>query len=485
VKNRLFVVIGLVSCVFLGVSWWYSAKNVGGASPAGPEPTSSDYLPIIQKQPTPTFTPTPTASPTATPTLSPTSPPAAGSWQEVGDGSATEGGISDNDGWSMHPGAAVAPDGTVYIAWDDYSSGEAAEIYVRRWNGSGWEEVGAGSASGSGISNDVWESTEPTIAISSQGVPYVAWQNYDGAGSTEIFVRRWNGNNWEEVGVGSAGGGGISHDEDGSYSPSIAIAPDGMPYVAWGYSVNGNWDDSEIYVRRWNGNVWEEVGAGSATGGGISNNEGDSRSVSLAIAPNGTPYVTWSDDSVASLNYEIYVRRWNGVSWEEAGTGSANGGGISQNSGYSWTPSIAVASDNTVYITWRDGDTFDNDIYVRRWNGSSWEEVGLGSAADGGISQHGGSSGYPDITVAPNGMPYVSWHGTNGSLDGEIYVRRWNGNGWQEVGIGSAMGGGISNNNGDSLVPSVVAVGDGTIYATWFDNEDGDFEIYVRRWIEE
>jgi hypothetical protein len=378
----------------------------------------------------------------------------------------------------MGPEAAVAPDNSVYIAWDDDSSGETAEIYVRRWNGSGWEEVGTGSANGGGISNDIWESTSPAIAVSPEGVPYVAWQNYDGAEGIDIFVRRWNGSSWEEVGTGSASGGGISNDEDASLSPSIAIAPDGMVYVAW----SGN---SEIYVRRWNGSVWEEVGAGSATGGGISNNEGDSLGSSLAVASNGTPYVTWSDDSVASLNYEIYVRRWNGVSWEEVGSGSASGGGISQNGGFSWIPNIAVGPDNAVYITWRDGDTFDNDIYVRRWNGSSWEEVGLGSAAGGGISQQGGSTAAPDVVVASNGMPYISWLGNNGSWDFEIYVRRWNGNGWQEVGSGSAMGGGISNNDGDSYVPSMAAASDGAVYVTWFDDEDGDFEIYVRRWVEE
>ena len=36
---------------------------------------------------------------------------------------------------------------------------------------------------------------------------------------------------------------------------------------------------------------WREVGASSATGGGISNNAGDSKDPAIAVAPDGTPYV--------------------------------------------------------------------------------------------------------------------------------------------------------------------------------------------------
>ena len=76
---------------------------------------------------------------------------------------------------------------------------------------------------------------------------------------------------WQEVGAGSATGGGISNNTGTSNNPSVAVAPDGTPYVAWHDGTSGN---HEIYVRRWNGSTWEEVGAGSATGGGITNARG-------------------------------------------------------------------------------------------------------------------------------------------------------------------------------------------------------------------
>jgi hypothetical protein len=85
----------------------------------------------------------------------------------------------------------------------------------------------------------------------------------------------------------------------------MVIAPDGTPYIAWYDDTSG---DREIYARRWNGSVWEEVGTSSANGGGISDNSGGSFGTSMAVAPDGTPYVAWEDDS--SGDREIYVRRW-------------------------------------------------------------------------------------------------------------------------------------------------------------------------------
>jgi hypothetical protein len=81
---------------------------------------------------------------------------------------------------------------------------------------------------------------------------------------------------------------------------------------------------------------WSEVGVGSASGGGISNNNGISSDPSMVIAPDGTPYVAWSDESSGA--WQIYVRRWDASSWAEVGSGSATGGGISDNTGESSSP---------------------------------------------------------------------------------------------------------------------------------------------------
>jgi len=100
---------------------------------------------------------------------------------------------------------------------------------------------------------------------------------------------------WREVGAGSASGGGISDDDDDSCGPSIAVTPDSTPYVAWTDRNHLDKHDRDIYVRRWNGSDWEEVGAGSASGGGISGDNGYASGPSIAIASDGIPYIAWDE----------------------------------------------------------------------------------------------------------------------------------------------------------------------------------------------
>lgn len=396
-------------------------------------------------------------------------------WMEVGAGSASGKGISNDSGGSFSPMIAISPGGQVYVAWWNSGGGDD-EIYVRRWNGSTWEEVGANSASGGGISNNSGNSRHPSIAVAPNGTPYVAWDD-DSGGDTEIYVRRWNGSSWEEVGLGSATGGGISNNSGGSEGPSIAIAPNGTPYVAWDDDSSGS---SEIYVRRWNGSNWEEVGAGSATGGGISNVYRSWHSA-IAIAPNGTPYVAWEgyDGTLGG----IYVRRWNGSDWEEVGVGSASGRGISNSIRSSEEAAIAITPDGTPYVVWYNEHPVESgnfEIYVRRWSGSAWEEVGADSATGGGISDNDGPSGFPSIAVASDGTPYVAWLNGETMNDADIYVRRWNGSSWVEAGAGSASGGGISDTD-DAWYPSVAIAPDGIPYVAWYDWNNSD--VYVRRWM--
>jgi hypothetical protein len=398
-----------------------------------------------------------------------TAPAANAGWEQLGD-SASGGGISDNYGFSWTPSLAVAPDLTPYVAWANASNGDF-EIYVRRWNGSSWEEVGTGSASGGGISSNTEDSYSPSVAISPDGIAYVAWHDSSG-GDTEIYVRRWNGSSWEEVGTGSATGGGISDNSGSSGRPVMAVAPDGTVYVAWEDYSDG---DSEIYVRRWRYDAWEQIG-GSASGGGISNNSGSSEFPSVAVAADGTPYIAWSDSSGGGA--DIYVRRWKYGTWDQIGS-SASGGGISD-SGYSACPSVAIAPDHAPYVAWHDSSGEDSEIYVRRWNGSSWEEVGTGSATGGGVSDNSENSDLPSMAVALDGTPFVAWQDGSFSSE-EIYVRHWDGYGWEEVGTGSAAGGGISDSGGSVLNPAMAFAPDGTPYVAWEDYSGGDSEIYLRR----
>ncbi len=422
--------------------------------------------PTPSTTPTPSLTPTSSATPTPslTPTMTPT--PMPSDWQPVGPGSASGGGISNNSGASQSVAVATGPNNDLYVAWSDNSSGDD-EIYLRRWDGSNWSDLG-GSAGGGGISDNNGASLWPAVAVAPDGNPWVAWHDTS-AGDTEIYVRRWTGTAWAPVGNGSAEGGGISNNNGSSAYVALAIAPNGQAYAAWMDSSAGN---QEVYVRRWNGSEWEQL-AGSAGGGGITNTPTRSGRPSIALADE-LPTVAWAETETVN---EIYVRRFDGSAWVELGEHSASNGGVSNTPGVSQYATLGYSAAGQPFVAWYDYTPGPPEIYAATLPSGQWGAAGSGAASGGGISNTAGLSMEPELAVR-GGAPYVVWQETTAG-DDEIYIRRLAGDNWVEVGDGSASGGGISNNGGDSQYAALAFDGAGRLYVAWSDNSGGDIEVYV------
>ncbi len=415
----------------------------------------------------------------------------AGVWEEIGLGSAAAGGVSDNEGDSRLPELAIGVDDTPYLVWLDDSSG-AWQVYSRHWDGAAWQAVGADSATGGGISDMVDNLTPDDhdyvsvgATVDTSGTLYVAWPN-QADGDAEIYVWQWDGLVWDEAGAGSASAGGISDNAGKSTQPTADAGTSNSVFVAW-YDYSDSGGDAEIYVRRWDGDSWNEVGTGSASGGGVSNNNGLSIHPDIAAAPDGTIFIAWADGS--SGNQEIYVRQWDGSQWAEIGEHSASGQGISDNTGLSTSPSLAVDPDGIPYVAWSDLSSGSAAaVYVRRWNGVLWEEVGDGSATNFGISEsYSGptNSVTPVIAIDSSGRAYVAWSQYTGTHF-NVYVKRWNGVSWEEVGNGSASGDGLSNSSLCDSVQPALAVGPNDVpVLAWQEACAGDDgEIFTLRWVE-
>lgn len=386
-----------------------------------------------------------------------------GTWIEVG-GSATGVGISDTSGNSVGPKIVVDSSGYPIVAWQDSTSGDN-EIYVKQWNVSDWVEMGAGAASGGGISNNSGNSEGISIVLDTSGYPVVAWDD-DSSGNDEIYIKRWNGSSWVEIGAGSATGSGISNTAGGSHIPSVAIYQ-GNPIVTWQEGAG------IVYVRRWNGSSW--INVGSPFGGSIAYGP------KIAVDGAGDPVVAW--ENYNGSNYQLYVRKWNGSSWVEMGSGSASGGGISSVPypyNAEW-PQIAIDGSGNPIVVWVDGRSGDKETYIKRWNGSSWVEIGSGSASGGGISNNGGDSDSVKVSTDSSGNPIVAWmDNTVGSW--RTYLKYWSGSAWLELGTGSATGNGLFFTTGSTPFPSISTDSSGIPFVVWQDNSSGNYEIYLKRW---
>ncbi len=275
-----------------------------------------------------------------------------------------------------------------------------------------------------------------------------------------------SGGSWAELG-GSASGGGIGR-ANGFYTHSLALDSSNRPVVAWDDDSSGN---SEILVKVWDGSSWIERG-GSGGAQGISSNSGASYNPSLRLDSFDNPVIAWNDGT--SGNFEIYLKRWSGSAWIELGA-SATGGGISGFAAPSLRPSLALDSTGNPVVAWGE----NGEIYLKRWNGAAWVDIG-GSAADGGISATAGSSLHPSLALDSSDRPVVAWRETTDGND-EVYLKRWDGANWVALG-GSATGGGISANSGNSRTPSLRLDGAQNPSVAWWDTTSGSGKVYFKRW---
>jgi len=396
---------------------------------------------------------------------------AEGAWSGLG-GSATGTGVSGTPGVTSLPGSvAVDPQGRPVVAWAEVAGGNF-EIYVRRWNGSAWEQLG-GSATGGGVSNTPGWSWEPVVAFDAQGEPVVAWNESLFLGiSAEIMLRRWTGTAWQELGGSGSPGGVSASGATASGRPALGTDAAGNPIVAWTQAVTGG--VNQIYLKRWSGSAWTELG-GSATDGGLSSSPDTSASDMPVLATDaaGNPVVAWRTG--AFLAGEIYLKRWNGSAWIELG-GSAAGGGVTSSGTLCTAPSLALDAIGRPSLAWQRIVSGSWEICLRRWDGASWTQLG-GSATGGGLSSTAQDSQSPSLAVSASGDPIVAWV-ESVTPQPEIWVRRWDGAAWSGV-AGSGSGGGVSATATQSLAPRIAFDAAGGLTVAWSENVGGAPEVYV------
>jgi len=328
--------------------------------------------------------------------------------------------------------AATAPNGDIYLALAGEIEWDYPEIFVVRWDGTDWQEIYDSPVHG--ISNTPARSMEPTIAIDSAGQPIVAWRDESASnGSFAIFARRRVAGAWVDIGVNSAAGGGVSNTVANSFEPALTVDSLGRPVLAWTARPGNN---DEIWVRRFDGATWAEVGSGSAQAGGISNTPSMSGNPVIVATPNEGLVVVWED--LSGGRQQIYGTQWTGFAWTTLGANSTSGMGISNSSGSGSSPSLAVDSSGQPVLAWEDSS---GGIYVKRWSGTTWDEVGAGSATGDGISAALVSVGIPRIFGMADGKLAASWlfydHGLGAAL--------FDGTAWTEMGSGSRVAPGIAS----------------------------------------
>jgi hypothetical protein len=287
-----------------------------------------------------------------------------------------------------------------------------------------WKTVGAAGFSAAGSSYE-------SLAFAPDGTPYVAYS--DSNMSSMTTVEKFDGTNWVNVGMAGFSAGAADFQ-------SLAFAPDGTPYVAYR-------DSSNIFkpaVMKFDGTNWVAIGAGTLGAGTWPNGAGEDDYESLAFAPDGTPYIAYSDHANSN---NTTVMKFDGTNWVTVG---APGFGTGSSSGFQ---SLAFAPDGAPWVARDDCSNGTGcEPEVSRFNGSSWAAVGAPNPGGAGV--------FTALVFAPNGTPFLAYEMSAGGVF-YGFAKKYDGTNW--VSVGTAFSSNVWSDSSLAFAP------DSTLYIAFRD----------------
>lgn len=310
------------------------------------------------------------------------------------------------------------------------ANGYFTEILVKQWNGMDWNVLGSplNLAQGFNVAS-------PSIAHQDADEFVVAWSE-----NNDIHVKQYDPatSTWNPL------GGPLDMDTFNSATqPSVGLNSSNRPIVAWS-ELGSSGDDEQVYVKEWDGTDWVSLGGSLNVSPTLFGQNPD-----IAIDPTGKPYVAWVEIGPMGLAPDIYVKHWNGTTWDTLGTSPIDG------SAQGASPSIAVDSSGNLTMAYIE----DEQVKVVRWDdaGSTW--TALGSTLNSNPAYG------PKISLKSDGNPVVVWQ-ENG-FTGELLAKSWDGSNW--VRFGDALN---SNLNLDAYRADTITDGVGKTFVSFTEDEN-------------
>ncbi len=249
------------------------------------------------------------------------------------------------------------------------------------------------------------EARSLTYAQDSTGQGWAIWEVDTGA-DVELYFSRQVGGEW------STPQPVHSRPQAWDRAPSLAVALDGVPWLAWSTADRDNPDQSRLVVAHWAGQHWskeQEVPLGTSS---------HPRAPALAAGPDGTLWLAWV--GFDGVDDEIFASRWLGGTWSSPWQVSADDADPAL---YDCQPQLAVGQDGQPWLVWTGHQSgVDDEIYASRWTGTGWSPEQMVSLDDEALDVE------PSLVLDAKGKPWVAWKSR--VADGEhsrrrILVSRW------------------------------------------------------------
>lgn len=274
-------------------------------------------------------------------------------WEDVG-------GVQNvSAGGSSFNNLVIDNTGNYYVSYYDVS---VAKGSVQKFNGAGWSYVGgnAGITSGTATYNSL------SISPSGTNLFYTNQIGYPGSG---LEVRQFDGSTWLSLPNAS--------DSSVNYQAS-AVSQNNVLFTFGSYGSGT--------VKRYNNGIWEQVGNAGFSGG--------AEFAEMVVGTNNMIYT--ANVSGGLKVYQNTLDASSSNAWTLVGGAAV----ASASSGEQYSSDIALDGSNTIYAAYVSTGSQGRKLNVKRFNGSSWEQVGNADFSEGKV-QH------VALAVSQTGKPYV------------------------------------------------------------------------------
>jgi RHS repeat-associated protein len=287
------------------------------------------------------------------------------------------------------------------------------------------------------------DQTRPAIVAGGDGAIHAVWADTRSGDSDVYYARRD-----PATGAWSASERVNNVTTSGQTQPALAVDATGNVYVVWADARISAADDDIYFSKR-------SAATGTWSAGVRVNDDGAGKhqnDPTIAISSSGVVIAAWYDERGGGTKKNIQSARLPAGS----STWSANMEVTGNHAAVKGDPELAIGSDGTAYLAWRDLQSGNADIYFSSLpnGGSTW-------SANTKVSDDPGSAlqDAPDIGVDTAGNLLAVWNDARTSPS-QIRVRKRPA-GTSTWSASTVIGGSTTN------APAIAVRSDGAAYASW------------------
>jgi hypothetical protein len=229
-----------------------------------------------------------------------------------------------------------ASDGKIWVVWDSDRNEHDQDVYFKVFNGSEWTEDEQ-------LTTDPSDDAYPSIMQANDGNIWVVWAS-PRTGNSELFYKIFNGTSWSNAIQ-------LTTDANGQdWDPSILQAADGLIWVV--FTKTSDVQHEDIFFKIFDGFEWTPDWQ-------LTFHRKYDRHPSITQTSDGKIWVVWDSDRDVNENIYYKVRALNG-SWSDETK-------LTTHSADDVGPSIAQATDQTIWIAWGSlrGAIPNFDVYYK------------------------------------------------------------------------------------------------------------------------